>query len=107
MTKPLRPRAQADRDVESTILHYRGEAGPGVASDFTAALTAAYEAIATRPATGSPRYGELLALSGLRHWPLKRFPYLVFYIEHAEHVEIWRVLHARRDVGAAMQEDSG
>ena len=35
-----------------------------------------------------------------RFWPLSRFPYLVFYIEREDHIDVWRVLHAQRDVAS-------
>ena len=47
-----------------------------------------------------------LDLPGLRSWPLKRFPYLVFYVEHADHVDVWRVLHQNRDIPVGMQQES-
>lgn len=102
--KPVLPRALARRDVESAVDHYIREAGPDVALGFIDALQAAYRAIADRPAAGSPRYAHELALPGLRSRALKRYPYLVFYIERDDHIDIWRVLHARRDVPARMQE---
>jgi toxin ParE1/3/4 len=27
-------------------------------------------------------------LPGFRSWPLARYPYLVFYVEHPDHVEV-------------------
>lgn len=48
--------------------------------------------------------GVELGIPNLRAWDLTAFPYLVFYVVHAETVEVVRVLHARRDVGARIQE---
>jgi len=31
---------------------------------------------------------------------VKRFPYLAFYVERADHVDVWRVLHGARDIPA-------
>ena len=53
---------------------------------------------------GSPRYAHELNLPGLRFWPLTRFPYLVFYFEHDNYVDVWRVLHQQRDIPAWMNE---
>jgi toxin ParE1/3/4 len=39
-------------------------------------------------------------LPGLRFWPLKRYPYFVFYLERETHIDVWRVLHAERDIPA-------
>ncbi|HLJ21095.1 MAG TPA: type II toxin-antitoxin system RelE/ParE family toxin [Stellaceae bacterium] len=102
------PRELARGDVEAAVDHYIREAGADVALGFIDALEAAYEAISRRPAAGSPRYARALALPGLRSRALKRYPYLVFYIELDEHIAVWRVLHAHRDIPAWMQEpDAG
>ena len=34
----------------------------------------------------------------LRAWPLDQFPYLMFYVAEVDRVEVWRVLHTRRDI---------
>jgi len=39
-----------------------------------------------------------LNVTGLRHSRLKRFPYLVFYFDGEEHVDVWRVLHEKRAI---------
>ena len=59
------------------------------------------------PAVGSPRFAFELRLEGLRAWPLRRYPYLVFYVEREDHLDVWRVLHAQRDIPAWMQEPEG
>lgn len=50
------------------------------------------------PGAGSARYGHELDLPGLRSRQLRRYPYLVFDVERADHVDVWRVLHADRDM---------
>lgn len=44
---------------------------------------------------------------GLRSWPLARYPYpyLVFYIERDDHIDVWRLLHGLRDMAAWLRED--
>lgn len=64
----------------------------------------AYQAVAARPATGSPLYSYELAIPGLRHQRLKRYPYLIFYIERDDQIDVWRVLHAQRDIPARLQD---
>jgi toxin ParE1/3/4 len=100
--KPILPRQLARRDVADAIDHDIGEAGPDIALGFVGALQAAYRAIADRPAAGSPRYAHELAVPGLRT-RLRRYPYLVFYVERDDHIDVWRVLHAQRDIPAWMQ----
>lgn len=105
--RSIRPRAQAIRDAEEAVDHYIVDAGADVALRFVDALEAAYRAISARPATGSPRYAHELDLPGLRTRKLARFPYLVFYMDRGDHVDVWRVLHARRNIPAWMREDAG
>jgi toxin ParE1/3/4 len=93
-------RAVAAADVRRAVIYYASEAGLDVADRFIASLETAVRAISQRPATGSPRYGELLGLPGLRSRPIGQFPWLIFYREDAVSVEIWRVLHKRSDIPA-------
>lgn len=102
--KPVRPRQQALHDVDEALAYYMAEAPEAVALGFVDALEQAFAHIARHPATGSPRYGHELNLPGLRVWPLARYPYLVFYMEQAGHVEVWRVLHGQRDIPAWMSQ---
>lgn len=101
--KPVVPRLRANQDVEAAIDRYLSEASATVALDFVAALEEAYGHLSRQPATGSPRYAHELNLAGLRFWPLSRFPYLVFYFDLADCVDVWRVLHAQSDIPAWMQ----
>ena len=45
-----------------------------------------------------------LNLPGLRSWPLGRFPHIVLYFEMKDCLDVWRVLHAMRDIRAWMQK---
>jgi toxin ParE1/3/4 len=91
--RPLIPRERAGRDVEGALEHYLDTAGEKAALGFIDALEAAYEHMAQHPGSGSARYAHELALPGLRFKPLKRYPYMVFYVERDDHVDVWRVLH--------------
>ena len=101
-SKPVIPRELANRDVDEAIAYYLDEGADQAALSFIDALERAYTHIGRHPASGSPRYAHELNLPGLRFWPLTRFPHLVFYIEHADHVDVWRVLHGQRDIPAWM-----
>jgi toxin ParE1/3/4 len=85
-------------DVENIVDHYVDRAGVDVALRFIDVLEQAVEHIARHSATGSPRYAHRLNIPGLRSWPLKRYPYLVFYFDAHEAVEIWRVLHGATNI---------
>lgn len=54
----------------------------------------------------SPPYAYELGLPGLRSWPLRRYPHLIFYLDRDDHVEIWRVINGMRDIpGWRLNED--
>jgi toxin ParE1/3/4 len=101
--KPIILRDQANRDTDETVDFYLREAGEKAALGFLTALEQAYDHIARHPATGSPRYAHELDLPGLRFWPVRRYPYLVFFIERDDHIDVWRVLHGERDIPTSMQ----
>ena len=101
--KPVIPRELANRDVNEAIAYYLNEGAEQAAFEFVDALEQAFVHISHHPATGSPRYAHELNLPGLRSWPLKHFPHLVFYIERPDHIDVWRVLHGQRDIPAWMQ----
>jgi toxin ParE1/3/4 len=96
-------REQANRDVEDAISHYLSEDAEHAALGFVDALEQAYAHIGRHPSTGSPRYAHELNLPGLRSWPLTRYPSWVVYMEHADRIDVWRVLHGQRDIPAWMQ----
>lgn len=97
--KPLVRHARADLDVEVAVDYYLHHA-PEVVLDSVDALEFTYQQIQRRPAIGSPRYAHELNLPGLRFRALKKFPHLVFYVEAEQQIDIWRVLHASRDIPA-------
>ncbi len=102
--RPVVPREQASRDVDAAIAYYLVEDAEQAALGFIDALERAYAHIGRHPETGSPRYSHELNLPGLRVWPLSGYPYLVFYVERPDHLDVWRVLHAQRDIPAWMRE---
>ena len=102
--KGVVPRELANRDVEEAIDHYLVEATPKVALGFVDELEKAYAHIARHLASGSPRYAHQIGLADLRFWPIGRYPYLIFYVERDEHIDVWRVLHEQRDIPAWMNE---
>lgn len=102
--KPVLLRERARRDAQEAADHYALEGGASLGLDFVKALAAAFGHIVRHPASGSTRYAQDLDLPGLRCWPLQRFPYIVFYVEHGDRIEAWRILHGKRDLPAWMQE---
>ena len=98
-------RASAQRDVDETVARYLEEAGAEVALGFINAFEGAFRHIAGNPESGSPRYGHELNLPGLRSWPLKAYPYLVFYMAGSDLIDVWRVLHGRRDIPEGLRQE--
>lgn len=103
-SKPLRLRRRAVEDVESALDFYLQEGSERVALGFIAALERGYGHIGRHPESGSSRYASELNLPGLRAWPLPRYPYVVFYRDTSDHVEVWRVLHGQRDIPQGLMD---
>ena len=101
--KPLVRHERADKDVLEAVEYYLQNA-PEVTLAFIDVLEQTYRNIQHRPGAGSPRYAHELNLPDLRSWPLVNFPYLVFYMEQPEHIDVWRILHAQRDIPTWMQD---
>lgn len=98
--KPVVLRERARRDIDEAVGHYLAEAGPSVALDFVDAMEKAHTEIGGQPGTGSPRYEHELDIPGLRFRTAGKFPYLIFYVENEDQVDVWRILHGARDIPA-------
>ncbi len=61
-----------------------------------------YARLKQHPNIGSPRPAIDLDIEGIKSWALKRFPHQIFYEIQDDHVELWRILHPRRDITHAM-----
>lgn len=92
-------------DIEEAATYYLDTAGWAVAEQFVAGVETALSRAAAHPAAGSPRYAGPLNRPGLRFWPIKGYPYLVFYLDRGEWLDVWRVLHAERDIPAWLREE--
>lgn len=104
-SKPIIPRTAASRDIDAVIDHYLGEGGGRAALGFIAALERAYTHLSRHAASGSLRYAHDLELPGVRCWQVRPYPYLIFYTEQKDHLDVWRVLHASRDIPAWLRND--
>jgi toxin ParE1/3/4 len=103
-TRPVIPRDRANRDVDEAIAYHLKESGAEGTLALVDALEDAYGLLGRHPAIGSSRYAHELDIPGLRSWPLRRFPYVVFYIEREDRIDVWRVLHGQRDIPALMRD---
>jgi toxin ParE1/3/4 len=84
--------------------HYAAEADENVVEGFLAAVEHALDHVSHHPASGSLRYAHKTGVDGLRAWPMKRYPYVLLYIEQEDCVDVLRVLHDKRDIPSSMQE---
>lgn len=100
--KPVFVLPQAERDLRETTAHSRTEGGEPLSVKWAEAVVASLQHIGQHPQAGSVRYAVTLNLAGLRFRPVKKFPYLVFYVEREMRVDVWRILHAQRDIPAWM-----
>lgn len=100
-------RELANRDIEEACSHYLDEGAAVVALDFIDTLEAAFAGIARHPGAGSSRYARELNLPGLRSRVVTNYPFMIFYRELDDRIDVWRVLHGHRDIPAAMSGPSG
>lgn len=103
MASPVVLRQRASDDVDEIVAYYLSEAGGEVARQFTDALEEAIGQLGRHPLIGSLRYSYELDLPELRNWSIRGFPYVVFYVARSDVVDVWRVLHAQRDLPAWLQ----
>ncbi|WP_253254128.1 type II toxin-antitoxin system RelE/ParE family toxin [Xanthomonas arboricola] len=92
-------------DVDEAAAWYGEQAGLTLELAFTDALESAVTTLMQHPGVGSSRHAVLLKLQDLRVWPIKGFPYLIFYIERDTDIVIWRVLQMQRDIPMWMSDD--
>ena len=100
--KKLVRRSVADSDILS-VLDYYLENAPEYALAFVDDLERAYHHIRSFPESGSTRYAFELDLPNLRVWQCHQFPYLIFYVDLPQQIEIWRVLHSKKDIPPTLQ----
>lgn len=98
-------RRLARTDIERAAAYYFDHAGLAVAERFVEAVEGAVAHAAAHPDAGSARYAQTVERAGLRFWPVKGFPYLVFYRDAGGWLDVWRVLHAERDIPAWLREE--
>lgn len=102
MTKPVIASKQALRDIDEAWNHYLTEAHVKAAEGFVDELQSAFALLGRQPGIGSSRYAHELNIPSLRSWPIKRYPYLIFYFEHEESIDVIRVLHGARDIPSTL-----
>lgn len=97
-------RKAASEDAGAAVDYYQREASESTSNAFVEALEESLDHLALHPHTGSLRFAFDLGIRDLRSWRLPRFPYLIFYIGADDLVDIWRILHASRDIPASLRQ---
>ena len=102
MTIRFRPRAREDIEAHVTRI---GETNPRTAERFAERVQASCELLEQFPLLGySPPWRELTAL-GVRFHAVRRFrKFLIVYRPCPDGIEVVRVFHGRRDLGALADE---
>jgi toxin ParE1/3/4 len=106
-TRTVRFRARAAADVDAAVDHYGREGGDALALDFVEALEQSVRRLRGAPHLGSLRFSYEVGIPELRAIATKRFPYIVVYVPDVADVDVdvWRVLHDRRDIPATLADD--
>lgn len=94
----------AEQDIDEGVAYYVTQGGRTLAQRWTEALKMGLRHVARHSGSGSQRYADMLGLPGLRFWRVPLFPYLIFYVERADQIDVWRVLHDHRDLPAWLRE---
>jgi toxin ParE1/3/4 len=103
--KKLIRRSVADTDVLSALEYYL-EHAPEYALDFIDDLEHAYQHIQKFPESGSTRYAFELDFPELRVWQCQTFPFLIFYLNQVQQIEILRILHSKKDIPPSFQSEN-
>ena len=99
-------RPLAERDIETQIDYYLLEVGsPDPAERFVTALEKTLRILVKNPELGPARRFRQSDLAAVRSFPVKGFDrHLVFYRPTENGIEVLRVLHGARDLGAIFDE---
>ena len=100
--KPAVQRALAQQDISNAFDHYLSVASAAIATDFVFEFDACMQRIEHFPGAGSIRYAELLDVDGLRFVIVNRYPYLVFYFERPDYLDVVRLLRQLQDIPAIL-----
>lgn len=89
MTYQLHP--DAETELKDAALHYAKEASKGIALAFLAEFERVAELVESNQQLGTKTN------SGLRIYPLRRFPYSIVYREVASGPYFYAIAHQRRE----------
>lgn len=99
--KKIAVRPQALIELEESAHYYESEQ-VGLGDRFSDSVETAFEKLREMPGIGSKRYVDLV--SGLHMYVLSTFPFLIFYFDKIDHIEVVRLIHAKRDLPHELRE---
>jgi toxin ParE1/3/4 len=102
--KRVIPRLVAENDLDQAFNYYLENAGAKVAEDFAVDFARTARLISEFPALGSPKHSFDTGLEKIRFWSMKKFPYLIFYSEEENHIDVWRVLHSHMNISEHLSD---
>jgi toxin ParE1/3/4 len=94
VTIPVRPNAEAEEEFRYYIRWYENESA-GLGDRLWFEIQAAIDLISGHPAIGES-VRRLRTRGSVRRVPLRHFPFLLVYREHADHLEIVALAHTSR-----------
>ena len=103
MAKPVRLRELAADDLDDATGYYLEHAGPQTTLEFVDAVERAFGWLGRNPRVGSLRFAHELDIPELRAVQIARFPYVAFYVDSPETIDVWRILHTRRDMPTTLR----
>jgi toxin ParE1/3/4 len=99
MIEAVTQRPNTRLDLLEQFVYLGERAGVEVAERYFATVEETCALLIAQSESGVPYESGIEKLAGLRRVPVKRFGnYLIFYIPHAGGVDVFRVLHASRDI---------
>src|SRR5687768_11846482 len=97
-------RLKAAQDAEE-IADFLAKDSLETAVRFLENTEATLSGLASSPGVGSPFAADHPQLANLRFRRVKGFPkHMIFYIEHANAIEVVRILHGARDLDAELRK---
>lgn len=92
--KAFRVHRLARREISDAFLYYKYTDDPALAPDFQQKLRVAFRELRQNPQR-YPRWHR----TEVRKYVLKRFPYMIFYIDYPEYIRVLAVAHTSRRPG--------
>ena len=84
----------ADKILNDTVSDYGFDASVRLVDE----LEKSFRRISRFPKLGSLRIGQEIGFDNLRSFALKKLPFVIFYLEHKEHIGIIRILHQKQHI---------